>query len=80
MEAGIKYKSPAYYDDLLNVEAVLKQIYSAKVHIEYKIKRDADDILVVEGFTTHMFINVNTKKPTKPPQIYIESLSKYFEN
>ena len=78
IEAGLKYKNPAYYDDLLNVEAVVKTLKSAKVHIEYRIFRDNDENNIVEGFTTHMFINLKTKKPVKPPKIYVDNLSKYF--
>jgi len=78
IETGLKYKSPAHYDDVLLVEATLKELYSAKVHIEYQIKRQSDNIPIATGFTTHMFIKVENKKPTKPPQIYIDALSKYF--
>lgn len=78
IEAGLKYKTPAHYDDLLNIEAVLRKLYSAKVHIEYKVFRNSDGTLIVEGFTTHMFININTKKPIKPPSLYLDHLNQYF--
>lgn len=78
IEAGIKYKNPAYYDDILLIEAKLKELYSAKVHIEYMIKRESNEDLIASGFTSHMFIKTDTKKPTKPPQIYIDALKKYF--
>ncbi|MDX1700291.1 MAG: thioesterase family protein [Melioribacteraceae bacterium] len=78
IEAGLKFKNPAYYDDILNVEATVKTLNSAKVHIEYKIFRDVDETLLVEGFTSHLFINLNTKKPVKPPKIYLDNLNKYF--
>lgn len=80
IEAGIKYKNPAHYDDVLLIEANVNELYSAKVHIEYKIIRESDQTLIASGFTTHMFIKVDTKKPTKPPQIYIDALKKYFDN
>lgn len=79
IEAGLKYKQPAFYDDILKIQARLDELYSAKVHIEYEIRREEDNDLIVTGFTTHMFINLKTKKPTKPPQIYIDTLSKYFQ-
>ncbi|MCB0439221.1 MAG: acyl-CoA thioesterase, partial [Mangrovimonas sp.] len=31
MEAGLKYKNPAHYDDVLLIEAKLEELYSAKV-------------------------------------------------
>jgi acyl-CoA thioester hydrolase len=80
IEAGLKYKNPAFYDDVLLVEAKINELYSAKVHIEYSITRESDEKLISTGFTTHMFIKTENKKPTRPPQMYIDSLSKYFSN
>lgn len=78
IDAGLKYKNPAHYDDVLLIKASLNEIYSAKVHIEYQITRENDKSLIATGFTTHMFIRTETKRPTKPPQIYINALSKFF--
>ena len=77
-EAGLKFKQPAVYDDLLNVEAILEKLYSAQVLINYRITRSGTDDLIAEGFTSHMFIHQDSKKPTKPPKIYLEKLAKYF--
>lgn len=78
IETGIKYKHPAHYDDVLLVRAIVRELYSAKVHIEYEVRRESDDSLIATGFTTHMFIKEDSKKPTKPPLIYINALKKYF--
>ncbi|MCB0749194.1 MAG: acyl-CoA thioesterase [Ignavibacteriales bacterium] len=79
IEAGVKYKSPAYYDDVLEITASINEINSAKVYIEYSIKKENADEIIVTGFTSHMFIREETKRPTKPPQIYIDALKKYFQ-
>ncbi len=79
MEAGLKYKNPAHYDDELNIEATIRELYTAKVHIEYKITRKEDGALIATGFTDHMFIKEDTKRPTKPPQVYIDVLKKFFQ-
>lgn len=78
IEAGIKYKSPAHYDDILLVETSIDEVYSAKVHLEYKVIRESDNVLIATGFTDHMFIKSDTKKPTKPPQIYIDAIKKFL--
>lgn len=79
IEAGIKYKSPAFYDDLLEIEATVKVLHSPKVYIEYKIRKHGSDIVIVEGFTEHVFIDLNTKKAVRPPKIYLETLAPFFE-
>lgn len=78
IEANVKYKSPAFYDDILEIEAIVKELYSPKVHIEYVIRRKSTNELIAEGFTTHIFIKSDTKKAVRPPQIYIDALKKYF--
>ena len=78
IEAGLKYKQPANYDDLLEIEAIVKEIYSPKVHIEYIIRRKSDNEILTEGFTTHVFIKAGENKPTRPPKIYLEALKPYF--
>jgi len=80
IEANLKYKKPAVYDDLLDIESTVSTLYSAKVHIEYKIKHHETGDLICEGFTSHMFIYSESKKPTRPPKIYLEKLAKYFPN
>ena len=78
IEAGLKYKQPAMYDELLEVEAINRELYSAKVHIEYIVSKKETGEIVAEGFTTHMFIKSDSKKPTRPPQFYIDVLKEYF--
>jgi len=79
IETKLIYKAPATYDDVLEIEATVRELFSAKVHIEYKIRKQGSDEVITEGYTSHMFIKADTKKPTRPPKIYIESLKKYFD-
>ncbi|KUO60816.1 thioesterase [bacterium BRH_c32] len=79
IEAGLKYKTPATYDDLLEIEATVTELYSSKVHIEYVIKKEGTDTIICEGFTTHIFMRAETKRAVKPPQIYVDALKPYFE-
>ena len=79
IEANLKYKSPATYDDELVVEAIVEKINTPKLFIKYNIYRKESDEIIVEGFTEHVFIKADTKKPVRPPKIYIDALSKYFE-
>ena len=79
IETGIKFYHPAVYDDVLEVNATVRQLHSPKVHIEYIIKRKGTDDLIAEGFTTHLFMRVDTKKAVRPPKVYVNALAKYFD-
>lgn len=75
-ETYIKHKQPAHYDDILEVEAIYKKLYTPIVHIDYVIYKNGQ--IILEGYTKHPFINKETYKPTKPPEIYINTLKDYF--
>lgn len=79
LQAGLTYKQPAKYDDLLSVTALVKDLYSPKVHIEYVIKRTGTEEIIAEGFTTHVFMNAETKKAVRPPKLYIDILAPFFQ-
>ncbi len=78
IQAHVNYKKPAMYDDLIDVKAVVKDLHTAKVHIDYEITRKDSSELIATGFTDHMFINAESKRPVKPPEKYIKALEPYF--
>ncbi len=77
-EANLKYKKPAVYDDLLEIETTVAELNTPKVHIEYKIFNKESGELLVEGFTDHFFVKTESKKACRPPEFYIEKLLPYF--
>jgi len=79
MEISVKYKNAAFYDELLVVEACVKEYLSPKVHIEYKVYKKESNLLCAEGFSTLAFIKLETKKASRPPEFYMSIMKKYFE-
>lgn len=79
IEAGLKYFSPATYDDLLQITATVKELYTPKPKVEYQIINKETGNLIVEGFTTHVFMKEETRKAVRPPKFYIDALAKYFQ-
>lgn len=68
VEAFIKYKAPAKYDDLLTIKTFLKELRPYKVVFEYKIFKN--DTLLTEGYTVHVPINKEGKIIKFPKNIY----------
>ncbi len=79
LESFIKYLNPAYYDDLLEIEATLKEIPRPKIHIEYKIRRSGFDEVLVEGYTEHIFMKEDTKKAIRPPQFFVDAILPHYK-
>ncbi|MBM4175180.1 MAG: acyl-CoA thioesterase [Ignavibacteria bacterium] len=69
---------PILYDVLIRIETTLVEIHSAQLHLKYKVFRDSDNQLLSEGFTKHAFVRKETMKPIRPPKIYIDTLTNYF--
>ena len=74
---NIKYFRPAYYDDLLTVKTLIKEIPVTRINFEYEILNEKYELLN-KGDTTLVFINSSTNKPCSAPEILLERLKKYF--
>ncbi len=74
VEAHVNYKNPAYYDDLLEIEAILDyQTISSTMKFQYSIVTNGK--LVAEGHTIHSFIKADTRKPVRPPVFFVDMLN-----
>ena len=78
IEAHANYRRSAIYDDLLHVKAMVKEMPTNKIKIEYEIVRNNDPEIIVDGYTFHTFLNVSTNKPSRPPKEFLELIQKYF--
>lgn len=59
VEVKVKYKSPAYYDDLIQIETCILEVSRVKVKFGYRVYRD--EKLLAEGYTVHGFTDSNLK-------------------
>ncbi|MFN5308594.1 MAG: acyl-CoA thioesterase [Candidatus Kapaibacterium sp.] len=78
IEAFIQYKSPAFYDDILEITASLSSCITATITISYIIRRK--DILIAEGRTVHTFVHATTMKPARPPKSYRQMIDSNLSN
>ncbi len=78
LETYARYLSPAYYDDILIVESYVKDYPILRIHIDYKIYRKGNNLLVTEGYTEHAFIKKDTKKPSRPPELFVNTMKKFY--
>jgi len=71
-EAHAEYKRSARYDDVLQVVTYMRQVPVARVRLDYEIYREGEKDLLVEGYTSHVFVNATTGKPTRAPAQFLE--------
>jgi acyl-CoA thioester hydrolase len=56
-EAGCRYKSPARYDDEIEVRTCLRAVRKRVLVFGYEIYRSCDGQLLAEGETTHVIVD-----------------------
>ena len=53
VEAHLRYREPARYDDILEIEAEADDLRAASVRFNYIIRRSGDGAVLCEGYTLH---------------------------
>jgi acyl-CoA thioester hydrolase len=64
----VKYISPARYDDLLTIKTSLPELPDRRIIFESSIFNDSGQILA-KGIVTLAFIDSETRKPCRAPNI-----------
>ena len=69
LTASAEYKSPARFDDHLEIHLYMKKKPRARMHFEYEVKRG--DELLCTGSTSHGFMDKNGKG-LRPPEEFLK--------
>ena len=65
-ESYVRYKSPAFYEDILSVRTTVSEVRSRSIRFSYEIYRSSDDTLIAEGETLHLVTDTNQRVRTIP--------------
>lgn len=68
-ESYVRYKSPAFYEDLLHVRTQVAEIRSRSIRFIYEIVRGSDGALIAEGETLHL-VTDSSKRVKQIPESY----------
>lgn len=66
-DAGVSYKQPARYDDLLDVEISISEVRRASARFEYRILREGT--LLATGHTVHACVDLEGRLRRLPPEL-----------
>ena len=70
-EIGMKFLTPARYDDLLTIKCVMNEIKGARLRFDHEIRNEAGD-LVNTGFVELVFVSTTTHRPCHAPQWFVD--------
>lgn len=72
-----RYFHPAKYDDLLRIETEIPEIpQGVRILFKYKVFNE-NGLLLHEGKTELVFVNMEKNRPCKAPEILIKALENY---
>lgn len=69
VEAHLRYRAPAKYDDLVAISAQPAELRAASVKFLYQLHRAADGGLLCEGYTTHACLDTKGKVSRIPKSV-----------
>lgn len=72
------YHAPAYYDDLLTIKVMIKEVPMVKIRFHYEFYNPAKE-LIHTGDTLLVFLRSDTRKPCRIPPAFLEKIKPYFE-
>jgi acyl-CoA thioester hydrolase len=75
VDVEVQYHGPAYYDDLLVVDAHFEQPPTVRVPIDYTVRRDGEEKVLVTGHTTLCFMDAEQRRPIRPPAMVREAFA-----
>ncbi|HEX5850087.1 MAG TPA: thioesterase family protein [Rubrobacter sp.] len=70
VEALLKYRRPAYFDDELTLRTTLSELGRVSLRFDYEVLREAESL--VTGHTRHACIDLATGKPVRMPAPLLE--------
>ncbi len=75
----LKYIRPAYYDDLLTVRTIVKELPTSRMHFFYEVYNEQEKLLN-HGETILAFVNINTQRPCPAPGWFLLALREKWKN
>ncbi len=79
LEVRIAYKSPAFYDELLEIETRVEEAPQTRISLNHKIYVPERQKLICEGFVQLVFVEAARKRPVKAPQFFVDAFKKFYE-
>lgn len=73
-----RYIQPAKYDETLTIKTILKELPTSRITFYYEVYNQAGK-LINEGQTVLAFINQETQRPSRAPEILMSKLFPLFQ-
>ena len=76
----IRYKNPAFYDELLEIESRVEKLPDLKVRIDHTVRSTERNVVICEGYVVLVFVKQETMKIIRPPEIFLNVIKPFFQD
>jgi acyl-CoA thioester hydrolase len=73
LEAHVRYRQPARFDDRLCIHARIEELRGARFRFVYEVSRDGQ--VIADGWTTHACVDSKTLRPTRIPPALADAIA-----
>ena len=77
LDFQIRYLKPAFYDDLLTVKTMIKELPSAKISFEFEMYNEAGEKINF-GTVVLVFIDANSNRPRRAPDELADKIQSFL--
>ncbi len=77
LELQSRYLKPAFYNQVLTIKSIVKDLPSVRLKVDYEIYNEASE-LINTGSTTLVFVDKRTRKPCQPPESFMKNVRQFF--
>jgi acyl-CoA thioester hydrolase len=78
LENHSKFLTAARYDELLRIVTIIREKPTVKIKFEYEIYNE-ENKLIHQGETLLAFVNKETGRPCRPPEVMMNVLETFFK-
>lgn len=68
-ELDVQYKQPGYYDDVLEIRAMVDEMPRMRMTIRYEVNRQGETGILTTGQVSLCFIDTTRNRPVPAPEI-----------
>lgn len=78
IEMKIKYLKPIYYDDIITIRTSLQNIPTTRLIFQHEVLNHNNEV-INRAESIVAFVDIDTRKPMKAPQIIVNKIKSYIE-
>jgi len=78
IEMNIKYIKPIFYDEIITIKTSLQDIPGSRMIFHHEVRNHNNEV-INRAESMVAFVDINTRKPMKAPQLIVNKIKSYIE-